>query len=142
MAFPTKPQATKMHGKGEEGHGAWAPGLRGVLIHAVRSAKGGTEIVAGKQQTQKGHGGQSLVVFVRDFGYGSRPVAWMNGIFLGSGTLESLCGNKFLATCKPGDAATGVQRAYNLYSWHAGLFVYQNTDEKTGKGYSTSIEIR
>jgi hypothetical protein len=117
---------------------AWAaPGqastvfpLEKAEIVAVHSPYCGEEAVGGQPATRCRHGEGMLTVVVREYGYGKKPKASLNGEEIPLAQTESLCegpGGKPTTACRKGQATIGFQRKFRVGGdWKAGVFEYTN----------------
>jgi hypothetical protein len=113
---------------------AAAPPLSKVFVYAVGSTNCGWEYMTavGQLSTTCDHGGTQLRSAVLEIGYGSNPVAWMNGSVLPASknyqTNPVCVVNGFYSwPCPAGYTVVGFLRYYNLDGNQNGLFRYQNT---------------
>lgn len=124
---------------------AAAPPLTNMWVYAVGSSNCGWENTAGLSTTTCNHGGAQLRTAVLEIGYGSNPVAWMNGAVLPSSanyqtTPVCVTGGYYSWPCTAGQTVVGFLRYYNLDGYQSGLFKYQNTS--TNSPWNTlSVQI-
>ncbi|WP_197056541.1 MULTISPECIES: YolA family protein [Luteibacter] len=109
-----------------------APGLSSVRVLAVGSTACGWEYPDGKGTTTCNHGGGELRVAVMEIGYGSNPIASMNGGQLPrsaqyASTGICVTGTQYTWPCTPGQTVVGWLNEYNVDGYESGLFKYQNT---------------
>lgn len=126
-----------------------APPLTQMFVYAVGSTNCGWEYMTtiGQIATTCNHGGAQLRSAVLEIGYGSIPVAWMNGGVLPSSanyqtTLVCIVGSSYSWPCPVGSTVVGFLRYYNLDGYQSGIFRYQNTSTNSPwNTMSTQINI-
>lgn len=122
-----------------------APPLTAMWVYAVGSTDCGWEYTAGLTTTTCNHGGAQLRSAVLEIGYGSNPVAWMNGGLLPSSaryasTPVCVTGGYYTWPCTAGQTVVGFLNEYNLDGYQNGIFKYQNTS--TNSPWNTmSVQI-
>lgn len=122
-----------------------APPLTAMWVYAVGSTDCGWEYTAGLTTTTCNHGGAQLRTAVLEIGYGSNPVAWMNGGVLPSSaryasTPVCVTGGYYTWPCTAGQTVVGFLNEYNLDGYQNGIFKYQNTS--TNSPWNTmSVQI-
>lgn len=109
-----------------------APGLTSVRVYAVGSTSCGWEYINGSGTTTCNHGGAELRVAVMEIGYGSNPIASMNGGQLPrsaryASTGICITGTQYTWPCTAGQTIVGWLDEYNVDGHDSGLFKYQNT---------------
>jgi hypothetical protein len=119
-----------------------APGLTSARIYAVGSTSCGWEYINGNGSgsTSCNHGGGELRVAIMEIGYGSNPIASMNGGQLPrsarySSTGICVTGTQYTWPCKAGQTIVGWLDEYNVDGYDSGQFKYQNTS--TNAPYNT-----
>lgn len=126
----------EQHGSGKSGDQTLAPAdpLTYVEVDYVGSSTQGWEPIAVDAfSTSKDHGGATLLVRVIEVGYGTNPIAEMNGSILSSSkNYENtrLCWNfsgYLTFDCQAGMLIAGYARYYDLSGNQSGTFEYQNT---------------
>lgn len=128
---------------------AAASSLTQVFVYAVGSSNCGWEYMTSTSQfsTICNHGGALMRSAVLEIGYGSNPLAWMNGSLLPSyanyqTTPVCVVGGYYSWPCPSGYSVVGFLRYYNLDGNQGGLFRYQNTSTNSPwNTLSTQINI-
>jgi hypothetical protein len=108
-----------------------APPLSYVQIRYVGSSnKGGEWIPDNQLSTTLDHSGAQMLVLTVEVGYGSNPVAQINGATLPSSAnyrTDPFCNYAdFLEQCSAGQTIVGWVRYWNLNGYQGGSFWYQN----------------
>lgn len=125
-----------------------APALTYLQIRYVGSSNQGWEPISDSQfSTALDHGGAQLRALTVELGYGSAPVAFMNGAVLPStknySTVPFCTATNFLAPCQPGQVIIGFVRYWNLDGYQNGTFAYRNTSTNSPfNTMSDSLSIR
>lgn len=112
---------------------ASAPPLTKMFFYAVGSSNCGWEYMTSQTQssTTCNHGGTQLRAAVVEIGYGSNPLAWMNGGLLARSknyqtTPICVVNGVYSWPCPAGYTIVGFLRYYNIDGYQNGLFKYQN----------------
>lgn len=128
------PKIKKPQINGEHQVLAPASPLTYVEVDLVGSSNQGWEsISSGAFSTSKDHGGSVLLVRVIEVGYGTNPIAEMNGSILSSNQNYNnarLCwgfDGYLTFTCQSGMTLAGYARYYDVSGNQSGTFEYQNT---------------